>query len=73
VVDTHPEVVTALFLKAKKEGRIERLPRTRGATKSVTIRMPITDLETAQEIADNVDCLTKLHQGTAPSSAYARK
>ena len=50
--DAHPEVVTALFLKAKKEGRLERLPRIRGATKSVTIRMPIADLETAQEIAD---------------------
>ena len=50
--DAHPEVVTALFLKAKKEGRLERLPRIRGATKSVTIRMPITYLETAQEIAD---------------------
>jgi len=50
--DAHPEVVTALFLKAGKEGRIERLPRIRGATKSVTIRMPIADLETAQEIAD---------------------
>jgi len=50
--DAHPEVVTALFLKAKKEGRIERLPRIRGATKSVTIRMPMADLETAQAIAD---------------------
>jgi predicted DNA binding CopG/RHH family protein len=50
--DAHPEVVTALFLKAKKEGRLERLPRIRAATKSVTIRLPITDLETAQEIAD---------------------
>jgi predicted DNA binding CopG/RHH family protein len=50
--DAHPEVLTALFLKAKKEGRIERLPRIRGATKSVTIRIPIADLETAQEIAD---------------------
>ena len=50
--DAHPEVVTALFLKAKKEGLLERLPRIRGATKSVTIRLPITDIETAQEIAD---------------------
>jgi hypothetical protein len=50
--DSHPEVVTALFLKARREGRIERLPRVRGATKSVTIRMPIADLETAQEIAE---------------------
>jgi len=50
--DAHPEAIAALFLKAKKEGRIERLPRIRGATKSVTIRMPIADLETAQEIAE---------------------
>ena len=50
--DAHPEVVTALFLKARKEGRLERLPRIRGATKPVTIRMPIADLEVAQEIAD---------------------
>lgn len=49
--DAHPEVITELFLKAKKEGRIKRLPVVRGATKSVTIRMPIADLETAQEIA----------------------
>jgi len=50
--DAHPEVVTALFLKAKKEGMIERLPRIRGATKAVTIRLPIADLESAQAIAD---------------------
>jgi predicted DNA binding CopG/RHH family protein len=50
--DAHPEVVTALFLKARKEGRLERLPRIRGATKSVTIRLPVADLERAQEIAD---------------------
>lgn len=50
--DAHPEVITALFLKARKAGRLERLPRIRGATKSVTIRLPITDLETAQKIAD---------------------
>ena len=50
--DAHPEVITELFLKAKKEGRIKRLPVVRGATKPVTIRMPIADLETAQEIAD---------------------
>jgi hypothetical protein len=42
--EAHPAVVTTLFLKAKKEGRIERLPRVRGATKSVTIRLPIPAL-----------------------------
>ena len=49
--DAHPEVVTELFLKAQKEGKIQRLPVVRGATKSVTIRMPIADIETAQEMA----------------------
>jgi hypothetical protein len=27
--DAHPGIVTALFLKAKNEGRFERLPRIR--------------------------------------------
>jgi predicted DNA binding CopG/RHH family protein len=50
--DAHPEVITELFLKAKKEGKIKRLPVVRGATKPVTIRMPLADIEMAQEIAD---------------------
>jgi predicted DNA binding CopG/RHH family protein len=50
--DAHPEVITQLFLKAKKEGKIERLPMVRGAIKSVTIRMPIADIEAAQELAE---------------------
>ena len=49
--DAHPEVITELFLKAKEEGKIKRLPVLRGATKPVTIRMPIADIEAAQEIA----------------------
>lgn len=49
--DAHPEVITELFLKAKKEGRIKRLPVVRGVTKPVTIRMPVADIEAAQEIA----------------------
>lgn len=28
--DAHPEVITDLFLKAKKEGKIKRLPAVRG-------------------------------------------
>ena len=31
--DAHPEVVTELFIQAKKEGKIKRLPVVRGATK----------------------------------------
>lgn len=50
--DAHPEVITDLFLKAKKEGKIKRLPLVRGATKPVTIRMPVADIETAQQIAE---------------------
>jgi len=50
--DAHPEVVTALFLKAKKEGKIKRLPVVRGVTRSTTIRLPIADIETAQQIAE---------------------
>ena len=50
--DAHPEVITTLFLKAKKEGRIKRLPVVRGATRSVTIRMPIADIDVAQELAE---------------------
>jgi predicted DNA binding CopG/RHH family protein len=50
--DAHPDVITELFLKAKKEGKIKRLPVVRGATKPITIRMPIADIETAQEIAE---------------------
>ena len=50
--DAHPEVITELFLKAKKEGQIKRLPVVRGATKSLTIRVPIADIEAAREIAE---------------------
>ena len=50
--DAHPEVITRLFLKARKEGKIKRLPVVRGTTKSVTIRMPVADIETAQYIAE---------------------
>jgi predicted DNA binding CopG/RHH family protein len=50
--DAHPEVITELFLKARKEGKIKRLPMVRGATKPVTIRMPVADIEAAQELAE---------------------
>ena len=50
--DAHPEVITELFLKARKDGKIKKLPVIRGSTKPVTIRMPVDDLEAAQEIAE---------------------
>jgi predicted DNA binding CopG/RHH family protein len=49
--DAHPEVITELFLKARKEGRIKRLPVARGTTKPVTIRMALADIEAAQQLA----------------------
>jgi hypothetical protein len=49
--DAHPEVITELFLNARKAGRIKRLPVVRGMTKPITIRMPVADVEVAQEIA----------------------
>jgi predicted DNA binding CopG/RHH family protein len=49
--DAHPEVITELFLKARKEGRIKRLPAVRAATTPLTIRIPVTDLEAARQLA----------------------
>jgi predicted DNA binding CopG/RHH family protein len=50
--DAHTDVITKLFLQAKKEGRLRRLPPARGTTKPVTIRLAVGDVETAQELAD---------------------
>ncbi len=49
--DAHPEVITELFLKARREGKIKRLPAVRDATTPVTIRLPIRDVEAAHELA----------------------
>ena len=49
--DAHPEVITELFLKAKREGKIRRLPVERAATTPVTIRIAVTDLEAARKLA----------------------
>ncbi len=47
--DAHPDFVVEQFEKAAKEGRLLRgMPRS----KSVTIRIPMRDLETAQRLAD---------------------
>lgn len=50
--DSHPEVITRLFLEAKKAGRLKRLPRARAATRSVTIRLAVSDVEAAQQLAE---------------------
>lgn len=47
--DAHPDFVVDQFEKAAKEGRLLRgIPQS----KSVTIRIPVRDLEAAQRLAD---------------------
>ena len=50
--DAHPEVITELFLKARREGKIKKLPVVRATTKPITIRLPLADIEAAQTIAE---------------------
>jgi len=50
--DSHPEVITRLFLQAKKEGKLKRLSATRGVTESITIRLAVNDLEAVREFAE---------------------
>jgi len=46
--DAHPGVATRLLRQALKEGTVQRRP---GATRIVTIRIPVGDLESAQQLA----------------------
>ena len=47
--DAHPDFIVEQFEKAAKEGRLLRgIPKS----KSVTIRIPVRDLEAAQRLAD---------------------
>ena len=47
--DAHPDFLAEQFEKAAKEGRLQRgIPKS----KSVTIRVPVRDLETAQRLAE---------------------
>mgnify|MGYP002395739871 FL=1 len=47
--DAHPEVATRLLKKALKQGTVQRHP---GETRIVTMRLPVRDLEAAQELAE---------------------
>ncbi len=47
--DAHPDFIVEQFAKAAKQGRLLRgIPKS----KSITIRLPIRDLEAAQRFAD---------------------
>ncbi len=50
--DAHPDVLTELFLRAKRAGKLKRLPRARGTTKPITIRLAVNDVEVAQQLAE---------------------
>ena len=48
--DRHPEVIARQFQEAAEEGRIVHgLPKSR----SVTIRLPVGDIETARRLAED--------------------
>jgi len=49
--DRNPDFIADQFEKAAKEGRILRGLPGRGATRSVTIRLAMKDVETAQVLA----------------------
>lgn len=46
--DAHPQVATRLLKNALKQGTVQRRP---AQTRIVTIRIPVHDLEAAQELA----------------------
>jgi len=47
--DAHRDVATRLLKKALKQGTVQRRP---GETRIVTMRLPVRDLEAAQELAE---------------------
>lgn len=47
--DAHPEVATRLLKQALKRGAVQRRP---SETRIVTMRMPVRDLEAAQQLAE---------------------
>ncbi len=47
--DAHPQAATRLLKKALRQGAIQRRP---GATRIVTMRLPVRDLKAAQELAE---------------------
>jgi hypothetical protein len=54
VVDKNPDFIGHQFEKAAKEGRILRGLPGRGVTRSVSIRLAVKDVETAQTLAEEM-------------------
>jgi len=47
--DSHPQVATRLLKQALKQGTVQRRP---SQTRIVTMRIPVRDLEAAQQLAE---------------------
>jgi len=50
--DKNPEALTQAIENASKEGRLKRLITTDKGSKTVTIRIPVSDIERAQHLAE---------------------
>ncbi|MBZ5724632.1 MAG: hypothetical protein LAP87_06500 [Acidobacteriia bacterium] len=69
----NPDFIAGQFEKAGKEGRILRGLPGRGATRSVTIRLAMRDVETAQILAEKVGLPYQTYIKTVLHQALERK
>ena len=71
--DRNPGFIADQFEKAAKEGRILRGLPGRGATRSVTIRLAMEDVETAQRLASKMGLPYQTYIKTVLHQALERK
>jgi len=71
--DRNPDFIADQFEKAAKEGRILRGLPGRGATRSVTIRLAVKDVETAQILAEKMGLPYQTYIKTVLHQALERK
>jgi predicted DNA binding CopG/RHH family protein len=71
--DGNPDFIADQFEKAAKEGRILRGLPGRGATRSVTIRLAMKDVETAQTLAAKMGLPYQTYIKTVLHQALERK
>lgn len=71
--DQNPEFIADQFEKAAREGRILRGLPGRGATRSVTIRLAVKDVEIAQTLAAKMGLPYQTYIKTVLHQALERK
>lgn len=71
--DRNPDFIADQFEKAAEEGRILRGLPGRGATRSVTIRLAVKDVETAQALAEKMGLPYQTYIKTVLHQALERK